>query len=141
MRGADTLFVFAILICSACAHRSSPPPWTEKAFAEKVLRFKGKSVWDVIDKYGYPQREFINPDGFKVYEYRSQDVLQTPLYAYTHTAPYPFAAHTQIYGGETIVYSCDLWFELTKDAKQVEKVRWMGSGCRAPEEISQKPPQ
>lgn len=117
----------------ACAHQTPRPHFTEAAFAKQVKAYEGKSVWDVIDAQGYPNRQFVNPNGMTVYEYVRFETFTRPMYAYTHPSPYPLPAQTEIIGGETATLSCRVWFELDKAEKTVTKVRFKGDACYAPE--------
>jgi hypothetical protein len=94
-------------------------------------QWKDKSLRELVDTFGYPDKIFQSPDGNEVYEYMSSKLYRTPESFHTHVHPYGSTATTYRMGGDFVSAKCRTWFELQD--KKIVKVTFKGQLCRAPE--------
>lgn len=124
-----TLFLILLIFLGGCASiyeqlRSKMQQRNETYSAKIAERWSGHPVDELVDKFGYPNRDFIAPNGNKVFVYeKSVKVYDNK----TYQADYYGTIH-ESGGGET-TYFCNTFFEVDS-RKIILKVRCEGNACR-----------
>lgn len=127
------LFFVSILslTANACVHQG--PPVSEASFRKKVMSWEGASTRQLVDAFGYPDREMKSPEGNPVFEYSSRREVRKAGDSVSSYSPALGAVITSTSADQVANYECKVWFE-HKDGK-VLKVSYRGNDCKAPAEI------
>lgn len=123
-----SLFVLVILpiFISACA--------TTKKYEAVLNSWMGSDVNNLINSWGYPQGTFDAPNGNKVYVYSRGGSVRMPQTYQTTANVYGYGnmaygtATTNVYGGQTLHFWCNTFFEVDS-SQRIVRWRWEGNNC------------
>ena len=121
----NIIFVIVLLsVVVGCATHHSSDEADEKKYRVMLDTWIGAPVAALVERGGYPDSQFLAPNGNMVYVYSRSMNETTPMTARTYR--YDYLPNTTMYsGGETITYWCKTFFEVGKDEKII---RWSLKG-------------
>jgi len=120
----STLLLLLSVTSSGCA--------TAHGYKLLMQTWVGDDANNLIRKWGRPVDIVKLPNGNSIYVYSRSGSYTTPTYATTTVNTYnnSATANTAVYGGQTLVFSCETSFELGPD-NRVVNVTWRGNNCVA----------
>ena len=116
----------AALLVSGCA--------TTAKYEEKLSSWVGGDAAALVNSWGYPSNSFEAPNGNKVYVYQRGGSMVMPTTYQTTANATGYgntaygAATTNVYGGQTLTFWCNTFFEVSP-ANRIVRWRWEGNDC------------
>ena len=120
--------IFAAVLLSVvagCAHKGKEKSEdSERKFKAMMHTWIGMPIDAAIKGVGYPDSQFLAPNGNMVYVYSQSNSETSPVTARTYR--YNYIPDTTLYsGGETTTYWCKIFLEVGPDKKII---RWSAKG-------------
>lgn len=121
-----SLFTCLVMLLSSCF-----TPQTSLGYEQAMNSWIGSDIQEVMNRWGYPDREFKTPYGRTVYEWITKDVHNVPARAYTTHNFNTKKDEVSVSGGYSKYLECKTWVEV--DQKKVMKITFHGNWCLAVE--------
>lgn len=111
---------------------------TTANYKKSVTSWVGADATALVNTWGYPARTFEAPNGNTVYEYDNSESYTTSRFTTYNYNPETGSGYANTYGGDTMNFNCNTYFEVDA-AKKVVKASFKGNSCKAtaPEEAKQ----
>ncbi|AOZ51785.1 hypothetical protein LQR31_18845 [Chromobacterium vaccinii] len=125
---------------------------TQQGYAQKVYRWQGRDVNELLAQWGAPTKTMQMPNGNSLYTYVKESTEQRPLQENTRYEPGTKLTMTDkdgqsrvvetpgrwvsngMTGGGTVHYECTTNFVVDKKTKEVLSVSFDGNNCLAVEQ-------
>jgi hypothetical protein len=133
--------IYVLLLLFLSSRATGPRPNT--ANYEKILNlWVGEQIEQLTTAWGYPEKQFIAPNGRKVYVYKQSRIVSRPSYYIPGTSDVTFNDLTNTatittspgvtIGGGVDEYFCVTWIEINNEGTIVNW-SWRGNDCKAGE--------
>lgn len=119
--------ILAALALSGCA--------TSAKYEALLETWKGKSINELVESWGYPDNTIMAPNGNTVYVYGYHQSTYIPKTNYISSGVgfdggnLANSISISSFGGYTVEESCSTYFEVDAD-KVIIKWKWKGNACR-----------